>query len=93
MSVREIVPGVVFPDDHHPMNKRTDGHPAADLFGAILLAEMRRQAINEVNREEGKIDMPPLFIYKEPFPETHPKSGWWALKSYERQCNCFYCSK
>ena len=72
------------------MNKGSDLHPAADLFESMLLAEMRRQAVNEVRRENGLIEVAPFIIYAEPFPVVEMLSAP-RQPHYHKQCNCFYC--
>ena len=62
------IENVRFPDTGHPMNKGTDNLVEPEAFTAILLGELRRQAINEVLEEKGQLAQPPILIYSGPFP-------------------------
>lgn len=94
MALIESAVAVLFPDTSHPMNKGSDGLVDPNAFSRILLGELRRQALNEVNDQEGKIALPPSVIYITPFqpdPAVRPKTEHWCSVNGMTTEFCIYC--
>lgn len=94
MALIESAVSVLFPDTSHPMNKGSDGLVDPNAFSRILLGELRRQALNEVREQQGKIALPPETIYAthfQPDPNVRPKIEHWCSMNGMTTEFCMYC--